>query len=136
MRSRSQASSDAGGRARTSLSKRKRIEKKDLNDSVENTRNGILRFKQSTSTHVAQENAHVKKHAASTPAVKPSGSGINSISAGDVYLLKKACSFLVASLKKACSRLVNRFLTAFHRLSKACNGLLLLCACEALQYIH
>ena len=77
----SQASSDDGGRARTSKSSRKRIAKVDLNDSVENTRTGIL--KQSTSMHVAQDNAHVANHAASTPAVKPSGSGINSTLAND-----------------------------------------------------
>ena len=35
------------------------------------------------STHVAQDNAHVANHAASTPAVKPSGSGINSTLAND-----------------------------------------------------
>ena len=63
----SQASSDDGGRAQTSKSSRKRIAKADLNDSVENTRTGIL--KQSTSAHGAQDNEHVAKHAASTPAV-------------------------------------------------------------------
>ena len=69
------------GRARTSKSSRKRISKVDLNDSVENTRTGIL--KQSTSANVAHDDAHVAKHAASTPANKPSGSGINSTLASD-----------------------------------------------------
>ena len=41
--------------------------------------------------------------------------------------LQQTCHKLVKGLSQACSRFVNCFKTAFHKFSKACNGLRLLC---------